>query len=48
MWKRLCLEPTKCSCENGKYLGIIIDNSAITCDESLNEIQTDCSKTTLS
>ena len=24
--------PARCSCENGKYLGSIIDNLVITCD----------------
>ena len=27
--------PVICSCENGKYLGIIIHDSIITCDEIL-------------
>ena len=26
-----------CSCENGKYLARIMDNSEITCDESIKE-----------
>ena len=26
-----------CSCENGKYLASIMDNSEITCDESIKE-----------
>ena len=25
--------PATCSCENGKYLASVMDNSAITCDE---------------
>ena len=29
-----------CSCENGKYLASIMDNSAITCDESIKESKT--------
>ena len=33
MWKRLRLESCTCSFENGKYLGIIMDNSAVKCDE---------------
>ena len=33
MWKRLYLTPSTYSCENGKYLAIIVDDSAITCDE---------------
>ena len=27
------LNPATCSCENGKYLASIMDDSAITCDE---------------
>ena len=27
------MNPATCSCENGKYLASIIDNSVITCDE---------------
>ena len=29
MWKRLCSD----SCENGKYIASIMDNSMITCNE---------------
>ena len=29
--------PTTCSCENGKYLASIIDDSVITCDEIIEE-----------
>ena len=29
--------PTTCSCENGKYLASIIDDSVITCDKSIEE-----------
>ena len=34
--------PATCSYENGKYLGIIIDNSVITCDDiiDMDEIET--------
>ena len=28
--------PTKCSCENIKYLASTIDDSGITCDEAIN------------
>ena len=27
--------PTTCSCQNGKYLASIMDDSAITCDEAI-------------
>ena len=30
--------PATCSCENGKYLTNIMDNSVITCDEIVEEI----------
>ena len=29
--------PATCSCENGKYLAIIMDDSVITCDEIIEE-----------
>ena len=29
--------PAICSCENDKYVGSIIDNSVITCDEIIKE-----------
>ena len=29
--------PARCSCENGKYLAIIMDDSAIICDESYDD-----------
>ena len=32
--------PPTCSCENGKYLGSIIDDSVIMCDEIIEETQT--------
>ena len=36
-WKRLYLESFYiCSCENGKYLASITDNSVITCDEIID------------
>ena len=35
--KKLYLEPCTCSCEDGKYLESIIDDSVITCDEIIEE-----------
>ena len=35
MWRRLHLESFTCSCENGKYLASVMDDSAIMCDESI-------------
>ena len=32
--------PATCSCENGKYLASVIDNSMVTCDEVLEETKT--------
>ena len=32
----LYLYPATCSCQNGKYVVSIIDNSVITCDEIIN------------
>ena len=32
--------PPTCNCENGKYLGSIIDDSVIMCDEIIEETQT--------
>ena len=32
--------PAICSCENGKYLAIIIDDSVITCDEIIDAEET--------
>ena len=29
------MNPATCSCQNGKYLASIIDDSAITCDENI-------------
>ena len=37
--------PTSCSCENGKHLANIIDNSVITCDEIIETIKTVPTKT---
>ena len=31
--KKIVWNPTPCSCENGKYLGSIMNNSVIICDE---------------
>ena len=33
-------DPVTCSCENGKYLASIIDDSVITCDEIIEETKT--------
>ena len=36
--KKCCIwNPATCSCENGKYLASIMDNSAITCNEIVEE-----------
>ena len=37
-WKRekYIWNPSTCSCEKGKYLAIIVDDSAITCDEIID------------
>ena len=32
MWKNYTCNPAICSCENGKYLASIMDDSFITCD----------------
>ena len=32
--------PAACSCENGKYLASIINDSVITCDEIMKETKT--------
>ena len=32
---------TTCSCENGKYLASVIDDSAITCDEVIESYEED-------
>ena len=37
--------PATCSCQNGKYLGSIIDNYVITCDEIIEEAKTVTTKT---
>ena len=38
--------PATCSCENGKYIANIIDDSVITCDEIIGETTTTPAKTT--
>ena len=38
--KDYILSPATCSCENGKYLASVIDNSMVTCDEVLEETKT--------
>ena len=35
--KNYIWHPTTCSCENGKYLANIIDDSVITCDEIIED-----------
>ena len=30
--------PTRCTCENGKYFRSIIDHSVVTCDEIINAV----------
>ena len=40
MWKRLIWNPVTCSCENGKYLASVIEDSVITSDEILEETET--------
>ena len=35
--KNYIWNPTTCSCENGKYLANIIDDSVITCDEIIED-----------
>ena len=38
--KNYILNPATCSCENGKYLSSVIDNSVIMCDEIIEETKT--------
>ena len=38
--------PGACSCENGKYLASIIDDSAIVCDESIDAVAKSYNKET--
>ena len=37
MWKYYIWNPATCSCENGKYLASIIDDSVIMCYEIIEE-----------
>ena len=37
--------PATCSCKNGKYLGSIIDDSVVTCDEIKETTKTVSTKT---
>ena len=43
IWKNMCAKKiyfwnlATCSCENGKYVGSIIDDSVIMCDEIIKE-----------
>ena len=41
MWKNYVSNPATCSCKNGKYLGSIMNNSAIMCDEALEQYDED-------
>ena len=46
MCKRVyILNPSTCTCKNGIYLGSIIDDSVITCDEIIEVAKTDPIKT---
>ena len=37
--RRSCVQnPVACTCKNGKYLGSIIDDSVITCDEIIDAV----------
>ena len=39
--KKGCIwHPATCSCKNGKYLAIFIDNSVITCEKIIEERKT--------
>ena len=42
MWNVICATncTSTCTCENGKYLGSIIGDSLITCDEIIEVIKT--------
>ena len=38
IWEKNCIwNSATCSCEYGKYVGSIIDNSVVTCDEIMKE-----------
>ena len=37
IWKIFCLKSATCSCENGKYLAIIMDDSVFTYDEVIEK-----------
>ena len=37
--------PALCSCENGKYVGVITDDSVITCDEIIDTTKIILTKT---
>ena len=36
MWKDYIWNPATCSCENGKYLASMMDDSVIICDKVIN------------
>ena len=40
MRKNYIWNPATCSCENGKYVGSIIDDTVITCDEIIEKTKT--------
>ena len=40
MWKDYIWNPATCSCENGKYLASITDDSVITWDKIIEETKT--------
>ena len=45
--KNICIwNPATCSCENGKYVESIIDNSVVMCDGIMEETKTIPIKTT--
>ena len=44
--KNYIWNPATCRCENGKYVGSIIDDSVIVCDEIIEETKTVLSKST--
>ena len=43
--KDYIVNPATCSCENGKYLEGIIEDSLITCDETIEETKAIPTKT---
>ena len=47
MWKDYIHNPATCTCENSKYVGNIIDDSVITCDEFIEVTKSTSTKTVL-